>query len=49
MDLKKGRAFALLSKKVQHVIYDYDCYAYTMLAKGYIDVVIEYKPLTHMT
>ncbi|PIM95701.1 Histidinol phosphatase [Candidatus Hodgkinia cicadicola] len=41
MTLKKRKAFTRLSKKVQHVIYDYDCYAYTMLAKGYIDAVIE--------
>ncbi|PIM95376.1 Histidinol phosphatase [Candidatus Hodgkinia cicadicola] len=41
MNLKERRVFTRLSKKVQHVIHDYDCYAYTLLAKGCIDAVID--------
>ncbi len=33
--------FLSLSNEVQHVIYNYDCYAYTLLMKGYIDIVID--------
>ncbi|XXN13564.1 MAG: inositol monophosphatase family protein [Candidatus Hodgkinia cicadicola] len=33
--------FAKLTRAVRHVIYYYDCYVYTLLAKGYIDAVFE--------
>ncbi len=38
--------FSKLAQAVRHVIYYYDCYAYTLLAKGYIDAVLEchFKP-----
>lgn len=34
-------AFAELFDAAAHVIFDYDCYAYTLLAKGRIDAVVD--------
>lgn len=33
--------FVKLTRAVRHVIYYYDCYVYTLLAKGYVDAVFE--------
>ncbi|XXM90070.1 inositol monophosphatase family protein [Candidatus Hodgkinia cicadicola] len=38
--------FSKLARAARNVIYYYDCYAYTLLIKGYIDVIVEchFKP-----
>ncbi len=41
MNKSERLLFSNLVSKVQQVIYNYDCYAYTMLIKGYIDAVID--------
>ncbi|ATW06122.1 Histidinol phosphatase [Candidatus Hodgkinia cicadicola] len=33
--------FVKLTRAVRHVVYYYDCYVYTLLAKGYVDAVFE--------
>ncbi len=39
-DLERA-IFFFLSNNVKHTIYNYDCYAYTLLIKGHIDVIVE--------
>lgn len=36
-----GVAFRALAKKVRHVVYGSDCYAYALLASGHVDIVVE--------
>ncbi|XXM93248.1 MAG: inositol monophosphatase family protein [Candidatus Hodgkinia cicadicola] len=38
--------FNTLARCARHVVYNYDCYAYTLLMKGYVDAVVEchFKP-----
>ncbi len=35
-------AFLDVSSRALHVVYDHDCYAFTLLAKGKVDAVVEF-------
>lgn len=41
MTASERAKFANLARAVRQVIYYYDCYAYSLLAKGYVDAVFE--------
>ncbi|MFP3039711.1 MAG: inositol monophosphatase family protein [Candidatus Hodgkinia cicadicola] len=41
MDPSERSSFAELADVAEYVIFDYDCYAYTLLAKGRIDAVVD--------
>ncbi|ATY93538.1 Histidinol phosphatase [Candidatus Hodgkinia cicadicola] len=46
MSVRERAKFVKLVEATQHTIYYYDCYAYTLLSKGYIDIIVEchFKP-----
>ncbi|AUG34105.1 Histidinol phosphatase [Candidatus Hodgkinia cicadicola] len=41
MSVAERAKFAKLTRVARHVIYYCDCYVYTLLAKGYVDAVVE--------
>ncbi|MFP3038082.1 MAG: inositol monophosphatase family protein [Candidatus Hodgkinia cicadicola] len=47
MDSLERNAFAQLADVATYVIFDYDCYAYTLLAKGQIDAVVDCRLQPH--
>ncbi|MFP3038255.1 MAG: inositol monophosphatase family protein [Candidatus Hodgkinia cicadicola] len=47
MDSLERSAFAELADTVEYVVFDYDCYAYTLLAKGKIDAVVDCRLRPH--
>ncbi|MFP3039200.1 MAG: inositol monophosphatase family protein [Candidatus Hodgkinia cicadicola] len=47
MDPLECSAFAELAEAAEYVIFDYDCYAYTLLAKGRIDAVVDCRLRPH--
>ncbi len=47
MDEIERDAFAELADTALYVIFDYDCYAYNLLAKGHIDAVVDRQLKPH--
>ncbi|MFP3039608.1 MAG: inositol monophosphatase family protein [Candidatus Hodgkinia cicadicola] len=47
MNPSERSAFAELADVAEYVIFDYDCYAYTLLAKGQIDAVVDCRLRPH--